>query len=955
MGPDLDEVTFSHLDGQPKLQGFRASRAPELPGLYYAWLVRYGDTACDCFIFSFLAEYFEKFGERASEDSAEASQLVLHWHTPGRGNEPQNGSKPLHEETLQPRPKPTQSSTWNPVVSSVPEESRITTTEGPAVSPTHAESVAPAPSRASLPAVQRKPVTSSVANNAAVMTPGGSKITLTEHQRQLLALPPEQLAHIPQDQCDQFRETFDNLSLEDLRRGYGREDRRTIPLHKDEPYVRDSHGAPPNIMDADGKTPLHHAAANGHFDAADALLRAGADPKLFDYNNKTPIDYARENAHLQVAKLIQNFTADKRISLPTNQQRRNIPVPVYLWVDAICINQNDLREKASQVNMMDQIYKSAETTVVWLGREDHHTEMAIQTILKLYPFKDKLRNSNVTPYGTLSADEYRRQGLPHISKKEWDSLASIYLRQWFQRIWVLQEVVLSNSVVCFCGLQELPWHFIGVTRALGELQRKSQYAGSIRYIPSDMPAYPVEMNFEHMLNCRERRLLDGATPEVRETSGFYRGPGKRCQFPLPRLVLSFWTFSSTDPRDKVFALLGITRGDPDSPAILADYTLPVEQVYADITRRMILQPLDAARPLHILSCIVDSDARIRSLPSWVPDYSVPGSEPLSVPAFNAAGSMSSSVMWGSATTSWNRLSLRGFHVGTITGASKKRQDIGRATKYAFDPTWFELMYTVPTPYPTGQPLSEVLWRTLCADKDVADSSPAPMHLGDQFRDFVSAQMLADADTVSYAVLSSLSAAGSMQLPPGSIRMEIPYPSWLEDMVASEHNSFIPSLEYVRVYANNPKYRIWDPERQIFLAPPPGQGDYVHAFGKVFGRRRLFKTGGGAASGKVFLGIGPDNLQLGDEVWVFPGSRVPFILRPTGSGEHKFLGDGPYGDLRGTANDVNTMTSVLRSRGFDVENYDYVKRLCGENATRQKILDAWKGLVPKSSSDDIVDS
>lgn len=42
---------------------------------------------------------------------------------------------------------------------------------------------------------------------------------------------------------------------------------------------------------------------------------------------------------------------------------------VRLWVDAICINQDDGLERATQVKRMKQIYSTAMRTIVWLGKD----------------------------------------------------------------------------------------------------------------------------------------------------------------------------------------------------------------------------------------------------------------------------------------------------------------------------------------------------------------------------------------------------------------------------------------------------------------------------------------------------------------------------------------------------------------------------------------------------------
>lgn len=41
----------------------------------------------------------------------------------------------------------------------------------------------------------------------------------------------------------------------------------------------------------------------------------------------------------------------------------------YMWIDAICIDQDNMRERSTQVSMMDSIYSGAEKVIVWLGKD----------------------------------------------------------------------------------------------------------------------------------------------------------------------------------------------------------------------------------------------------------------------------------------------------------------------------------------------------------------------------------------------------------------------------------------------------------------------------------------------------------------------------------------------------------------------------------------------------------
>ena len=55
----------------------------------------------------------------------------------------------------------------------------------------------------------------------------------------------------------------------------------------------------------------------------------------------------------------------------------------YLWIDAVCINQNDATDKSRQVAMMGSIYKSARRVICWLGQADESINDAMETLKRL--------------------------------------------------------------------------------------------------------------------------------------------------------------------------------------------------------------------------------------------------------------------------------------------------------------------------------------------------------------------------------------------------------------------------------------------------------------------------------------------------------------------------------------------------------------------------------------------
>lgn len=65
------------------------------------------------------------------------------------------------------------------------------------------------------------------------------------------------------------------------------------------------------------------------------------------------------------------------------QALRYTDKPRTIWIDAICINQQDLEERASQVKMMGQVYRTASTVRVWLGADSEDDKDAISILQEM--------------------------------------------------------------------------------------------------------------------------------------------------------------------------------------------------------------------------------------------------------------------------------------------------------------------------------------------------------------------------------------------------------------------------------------------------------------------------------------------------------------------------------------------------------------------------------------------
>ncbi|CAL8575172.1 hypothetical protein XPA_001113 [Xanthoria parietina] len=124
-----------------------------------------------------------------------------------------------------------------------------------------------------------------------------------------------------------------------------------------------------------------------------------------------------------------------------------LPCP-RIWVDAVCINQNDHVEKGHQVAKMAQIYARARRVIVWLGEDENGSEMAMQ-LLQEYAiaFPDVRDESKAR----VCRVRDRLQFLQGQNKQTWSALIDLFDRPYFKRRWILQELASGKSVDVFCG------------------------------------------------------------------------------------------------------------------------------------------------------------------------------------------------------------------------------------------------------------------------------------------------------------------------------------------------------------------------------------------------------------------------------------------------------------------------------------------------------------------------
>ncbi|KAG0644943.1 Heterokaryon incompatibility protein [Hyphodiscus hymeniophilus] len=207
----------------------------------------------------------------------------------------------------------------------------------------------------------------------------------------------------------------------------------------------------------------------------------------------------------------------------------------YLWVDAICIDQTNGAERNSQVRLMDQTYRDAVCVSVWLG-------------LATLP-EDILRHlSTQMPIKRVESDGF-----------DWfDSIVDLSNRPYWSRVWVIQEFLIGRDVNLYCSDSQVNWTYFQdlICRETGINQF---------------------YDARHDSPLRDRRSARAALPLV---MGRHMDKHPEILQPLCDLLIDHHKSECKDPRDRVFALLGlITTHERGFLSIyFPDYTLTEDHV-----------------------------------------------------------------------------------------------------------------------------------------------------------------------------------------------------------------------------------------------------------------------------------------------------------------------------------------------------------------------------------------
>ncbi|KAH7093468.1 heterokaryon incompatibility protein-domain-containing protein [Paraphoma chrysanthemicola] len=288
-----------------------------------------------------------------------------------------------------------------------------------------------------------------------------------------------------------------------------------------------------------------------------------------------------------------------------------------LWVDAVCINQNDIDERNAQVSMMRDIYASAARVIIWLGEEDDDSETTFDALSVVanegsWFWQDTSRNN-----------ESRRQAIFYHCGNFFFTLAD--RRAWFSRVWILQELAMARTdPIVVCGWQRASWAtFVAAWQMIADDFLSAM--GTRRKTSSTATSESNSIEKPERLSLMKVDLLNSLRQSVQLQGGMK----------LTKLLMSSYTSEATDPRDRIYGLLGLLELEAKDPSkcfsIPVDYRKSSAEVYADAMAHIfsrgegpdflsgLFMPGSSATVSEGSSI---SASRSRSLlPSWVPDFS----------------------------------------------------------------------------------------------------------------------------------------------------------------------------------------------------------------------------------------------------------------------------------------------------------------------------------------------
>lgn len=331
---------------------------------------------------------------------------------------------------------------------------------------------------------------------------------------------------------------------------------------------------------------------------------------------------------------VHRFWTSKGLDRPLESRR--------LWADAVCINQEDVTEKNFQVPLMKEIYSGAEQVLSWLGKSGEPSDGAFEALQLIYDELALLHEDSSDDLKWLERHPGLCHGYAGDRKGPWESIDSLMHISYWNRVWIFQEVYLARSLLLISGSKALDSESLQIVQQWYEsaiLGRKSPP----EHVSANTWAFVKYRSslFESILAIEKARdmISDLKRRQSRIRSILKNGMSDDAvifyeQVETHVLLLYYLAgnLESTDPKDYIYALLGISGLN-----IELDYSSkkPASDVYLSFLRlwEQCCTMLRPYSPAYAEAGILDlwfliyagaapdnSPNSVLELPSWAPNF-----------------------------------------------------------------------------------------------------------------------------------------------------------------------------------------------------------------------------------------------------------------------------------------------------------------------------------------------
>ncbi|CAG9991797.1 unnamed protein product [Clonostachys byssicola] len=356
---------------------------------------------------------------------------------------------------------------------------------------------------------------------------------------------------------------------------------------------------------------------------------------------------------------------------------------VQLWVDAICIDQSDEKdggkEKSAQIRLMPEIFQRATQVIVWVGEEMNEDSHVFKYFRELISVEAQGSGA-----ATIADDS-----------ETWDSINKFFKRPWFQRVWIIQELVFASDVKVMAGKNEsMSWDGIHSVARICFREAQKSTTNVTRQIA-------------------QNALVVLRLGELRHS---YHEGEERNQPRLLTLFRKFQYAKATRARDKLFALLGLAS-DAAEKHFDPDYTDTLEIVVQKYAKVFVER-----------GCAIEMLYRARfsspRFPSWIPDWITNTPQrtittwPSRQQGFSACTHIHSRIKLGSGRDNMV-LIAKGHILDVVDEVGEKSFQTCDRIEYLQEVSRF---VQKRESYPTGERIEDLVWKIPVGDS-IEPTSP----------------------------------------------------------------------------------------------------------------------------------------------------------------------------------------------------------------------------------------